>query len=228
MVELLLLADVDWIKGLVPIVALVIWVINHLIGASKVAQANRKAPRLPPKPIPRPQNPRGGANTEIEQFLKQADNRRRQKGRREAPSPAQPRQQQSKRPPRRLVEEPVDVEVIERRPVESISAHVEKHMAERMGRSQIGQRSSHLTDDIAQADRQREEHLDKAFSHQVGRLTDTSGAANVGKATDTAPEARQTASAVATTDLTALLRNMDTLRQTFILNEILQSPESRW
>jgi hypothetical protein len=148
--------------------------------------------------------------------------RQKDQQRRTSIPPAKPaKQAATKKPPRRLSESPVDAEVIDR-PGESVAAHVAKHLQNEA----FDQRAAHMTDDLAKADREREEHHRKVFSHNLGRLAKPAVAA-----AETSDEGSNTQAAAASSTATALaglLTTPQNIRQAIILNEILQRPADRW
>jgi hypothetical protein len=230
----------DWLKFVIPLVFFIIYAINHLISAAKAnasqARNNQQRRKLegaerPPRP-PQQQAAEGGSgqapggqapggqaqlNAEIEQFLKRATERRGERPRREAALKTPP-----KAPPKPPRERVVDVEPIPRRDFGNVASSVEKHLGDRGFRD----RAEHLADDIVRADQQMEQHLQKAFGHKVGTLSDAA-TQSVTPATDAEPVSNAEKSATSV-GLAALLSNSQHLRQMVVLNEILQRPEHRW
>jgi hypothetical protein len=225
----------ELLSFIVPIVFLIIYVLNHLLAP----KGNRPQPRQPQRrpaeraerPLNRPpleQAPQGEQaklNAEIEQFLKRASQRRDDRsscGERVARAKAPP-----KPPPKPLgrprSDQVVDAPPSERRPLGSVAESVEKHLSNRG----FSERAEHLADDIADADRQMEEHLQKAFTRQVGTLAATTPLAGAGPVTDAPPAAAEKTLPAAAT-LAGALATPQGMREAVILSEILQRPEHRW
>jgi hypothetical protein len=226
----LLLAKNDWVSFIVPIVFFIIWALNRLIASSKPAvpparNPQRRSPTAerplrPTSAAPQSNEPKSGQaqlNAEIEQFLKRANDKKRQdRSKREMPPAARP----PKAPPSTLTETPIDVEPIQAH--NSVSESVEKHMAR-----SFSQRTEHLADDIVRADQQMEEHLQQAFSHQVGTLGKSPAGAAKGPLTDEAAIVSRGETSGANA-IAAMLRDPTSLKRAFILQEILQRPKNRW
>ncbi|MBI3838681.1 MAG: hypothetical protein HY288_12205 [Planctomycetia bacterium] len=228
----MLVAAGDWLTIVFPIVFFIIYALNHLISAAKPATPPaRKPQRRPPegeRPLRPPQQPppspqtssQSQLNAEIEQFLKRANDRRNDRSRREvAPAARSP-----KAPPKPPADRPIDVQPLERHEFSSVAASVEKHLSSRT----FTQRTEHLADDIVRADEEMEQHLQKAFSHRVGTLSDVQKPTDIqtpatDKETSVVVAAGSAANAIA-----GLLTDPKNLRQAVILNEILKRPENRW
>jgi hypothetical protein len=224
----LLAAGGDWTSFIIPFVFIVIYVVNYLISSSKpnTPPGRNNPQRRPPGKGERPLRPPQTAgtppanpsplNAEIEQFLKRANDRRGDRSRRVPTAKGPP-----KPPPR---EQPVDVHPIEHRELSSVSASVEKHLANRG----FTQRAEHLADDIVRADQQMEQHLQKSFDRQVGTLGDSAPKSSGTPATDAEPVADRAEPSAAAAALARSLADPKNLRQAVILSEILQRPEHRW
>jgi hypothetical protein len=223
-----LLAAGEWTSFIIPLVFIVIYVLNYLISSSKpnTPPGRNNPQRRPPAKGERPLRPpqAGGVppanpsplNAEIEQFLKRANDRRGDRSRRVPTAKTPP-----KPPPR---EQPVDVHPIEQRELSSVSASVEKHMANRG----FTQRAEHLADDIVRADQEMEQHLQKSFDRHVGTLGDSAPKTSATPATDAEPVTDRAEPSAVSATLTGWLADPKNLKQAVILSEILQRPESRW
>jgi hypothetical protein len=225
------LIAVDLWGWLVPAVFIVIYLINHLLSAGKGAgqqpagqQRRRPAGERPLRPQGAPE--KGGQtqiNTEIEQFLKRANQRRMEKGQREA-VPARPKPKEPPKPlSQPLSEQAVDVIPLEHRDFDSVSASVQQHL----GGHQFDERAGHLADDISQADENMERHLQQAFGHRLGSLSNSDPLASSTPVTDVQPMATDGRTATAKA-LAGLLANQDNIRQAIMLKEILERPVDRW
>ena len=215
----LLLADADWLRLAPAIIFFLVWLVNHVLSASKPKPPAQRPVQRPQMAPPRPQPAAPPSNqsrlaSEIEDFLRRANERRLEKAR-EPQGAAPPRQ--ASRGRTRLPEAPVDVEVVDSGPPgESVAAHVARRLANR----QFEERGSHLADDILKDDVERKQHQQQVFGHHVGMLKDTSTSAE-----NTAPTV---ADALAIPTIAALLRDGPSVKQAVILNEILLRPEHRW
>jgi len=217
----LLLARGDWLSVVVPIVFFVIYAINQLLAARKPATPARKPQPRPPQPPPAtPQtSSQSKLNDEIDQFLKRANVRRGDR-----PKQAAPIARPAKAPPKSLVERRLDAKPVTPREKSSVAASVEKHLSNRT----FSQRADHLAEDIVRGDQQMEQHLQKAFSHRVGTLSDVqqpTGSQAPATDTETAVVVAPNSAANA---IAGLLADPTTFRQMIILHEILQRPENRW
>lgn len=221
-------ADIwSWI---VPLVIVVIYLLNHLLAGNKAqgqkpAQQRRRPPQgerpLAQQPGQRPQQQAGQdpLQSEIEQFLQRANERRKEKARRSTPP-----QQRAKPapPPRQLVpvEEPVDVEPLER-DFDSVATSVEKHFS---SSRQFESRAEHLADDVSQADEQMQRHLHQAFDHRLGTL----GSSQPSDVHATEPSPNVDAPASTAKAVAGLLANRQNIKQAVLLKEILERPVDRW
>jgi hypothetical protein len=219
----------DWMKFVVPFVFLIIYVLNQLLGGSKSKpnQPRGGKPARKPQMAERMERPARSPvaetspqqtklNAEIEEFLKRADARRGESQRGKQPKPLQPQAAAPPKPPRESKRDR------RQRKFGEVADSVEKHL----GNRGFEKRAEHLADDVTRSEEQMEEHLQKAFGHRVGTLSEPSADPMV-PVTDvkTAPEPilQGTANEFAT-----LLANPRTLKQLIVLNEILARPETRW
>jgi hypothetical protein len=233
---LLLAALTDLIGVVVAIVFIIIYSLNHLLQGKGNQPPGRNPQRRPGEPAERPlrpaqpqQKPKDAVsqlNSEIEQFLKRAGQRRSEKPARDraaGPPPSRPpKPPQPAREP--LREQAVDVEPVEHRGFDDVATSVEKHMANRS----FAQRAEHLADDIERADEDMEAHLQQAFSHKVGTLAGESPQASAAAVTDTASKVTDEGSTAMATALAAMLATPQGMRQAILLGEILVRPEHRW
>jgi hypothetical protein len=230
---LLIAARGDWLSYVFPLVFFIIYALSRLMTATKgkappVRNPQRRVPEgeralRPPQPggpAKEPTSSQTQLNAEIEQFLKRANEKRHDRSRREPAPGARP----PKSPPKPPVERPIDVQPIERRERSSVAASVEKHLSNRT----FTQRAEHLADDISRVDQEMEQHLQKAFSHRVGTLSDVQKvSADAGPVNDkeTAVVFGDTSAANA---IAGMLSDPKNLRNAVILNEILRRPDERW
>ncbi len=101
----------------------------------------------------------------------------------------------------------------------SVSEHVQKHLDTRS----FEQRASHMTK-VDQADEQLQQHLNRAFDHEVGTLAAEAKAKQAAEAAATAA----TASKITAGGVAALLKDRNSVRNAIIMQEILRRPEERW
>ena len=234
----LLAADVwGWI---VPVVVIAIYVISHLWNLIQGQQPQQQRPnqqrpnqqRRPlgqqgERPLPgQPQQPpvaeQAHLNTEIEQFLKRANERREQKSRRATERSDAPTGPIQRRPQPTVA---VDVEQpVERTDFNSVSSSVERHL----GARSFEKRDELLAEDIDQADEEMELHLQQTFGHRVGTFdTAPSRDAEDPQRINLRPSLTDDHPAAALA-LAGLLVNQASLRQAVLLKEILERPVDRW
>lgn len=223
-----LLADIEWMRWIGLIVFIVIYILNHFLGGDKKkAKAPRAKPAEPIQPDrtakPSPPNRQTVPNTarqsqsqEIEAFLQRAKQRRREKA-----TPQKPVAKAPPAPVRRLVEAPLEAEVVKPRPLGASIAN------QQLDTRDVTEHAEHLTDDLTEADQNRELHRRKMFSHRVGRLEDTSGEVGA-KAGEDAPQTNAAATAAAAVPVSAAFFSPKDIRQAVIVSEVLQRPEHRW
>ncbi len=235
MMNSILFALAEWLSFLVPIVFFVIWVLNQIAAGAKAAgkpptkpnAPRRQAPAERPMrapgqgggPPPVAEQPAGKAaqlNQEIEQFLKRANQRRGEKPRREPAMKSPP-----KSPPKPPAPAPT-VSPPERRDFDTVAESVAKHIASRS----FTQRTEHLADDITRADQQMEQHLQQAFNRRVGTLGDAV-AATAAPVTDVQTAAQED-QPTAAGGLASMLSKPESVKQAFILAEILKPPQQNW
>src|SRR5262249_24090539 len=93
--------DLEWVKFLIPIVAMVIYVLNKLLsGAGKTAK--KPMPQPQQRPRNRPPQGRQDVNDEVRDFLQRASERRGEN--RPLPSQSEP-----SRPKRRLQQQSLEI-----------------------------------------------------------------------------------------------------------------------
>lgn len=231
-----LLADVwGWI---VPVVIIIIYALNHLLSGGKAQQAQKQrqqqakrraaqgerafqqpAQQQPPQQArPRPQQSgQESLHDEIEQFLRRANERRKEKTQRSAlperTAPLEPV------PPART-EQPVDVQPVEHS-FDSVATSVAQHFASSRN---FEQRAEHMADQIEQADDDMERHLKQAFDHRLGTLRATQADSAAPADTSTAPAPPQSMAL----GMAGVLANPQNLKQAILLKEILERPVDRW
>jgi hypothetical protein len=239
----LLWADIgaeDFIKILVAVLFVLLPLAGKIINMlNKPAEPAKRAapppipvaakPRVPPKAA----NPE--LNSEVEEFLRRAAERRTAEQRREITTGAQrPEQTPSRRPPppkreeppkprrRKMAREPLQAEVLDEvKRGTDVAEHVAQHFKPRpvLERAPSAQA-------VDQADEAMQEHLHAVFDHQIGSLRRREGGQLQQTESEPAPQRYQ--SAVAATDLISLLRDPQSVRHAIVLNEILSRPEHRW
>jgi len=214
--------DESLIKLVFFIVVGIVYVINYFLGGKKNTPQKRQ--REERRKANEPTSDRQTAQTAAQRREAEEFQRSRQKEqRRGAIPPAKPAKQAvAKKPVRRLSESPVDAEIVDQ-PGETVAAHVAKHLENQA----FDQRAAHMTDDLAKADREREEHRRKVFDHSVGRIPQAAAKAEP-RMTDKAAVVQHAAQSPNAELLVAMLSNPTNLRQAIVLNEILHRPDERW
>lgn len=249
-----LLADWgDFVGVVVVIISILSWVISQFSGEAVKKQQRKAGENRPPKPQPDAE-PEITLQTEIDDFVRQARERRERQtddaNRRTKPNrppqrgkPAR-RQTAGKRPPVRTgpsvdaplppVSEP-EIELVEEAPRESIAEHV----AQALGGSTFGR--AEQRDQFQQtADAEFQGHMDRVFSKDLGTLKtssagifETAAAASVAAGMAAADPNRPSTAAPQTAkkaahDIALFLANRNNIRDAVILSEILDRPEHRW
>ena len=137
----------------------------------------------------------------LDEFLKQAA-RRRNRG---APPPV-------KNPQADVVAAELVIDDVSG---DDVAAHVAQHLDS----SGFEKRAAGLGDVVEQADEKVEAHLQEVFDHSLGQLS--------ADETKTPTDAKASAPS-AQSDLLALLKSPQSLRNAVILGEIFNRPEHRW
>jgi hypothetical protein len=197
----------ELIKLAVIFLIFIVPAIARLLAKGRQLQGPAAGKPRPDRPVPT------DVSKQIEEFL------RRRTTPQEPPKPPPP----ARRPP----PPPVQAEVVGERPV---GGQVGQHVAQYLDEEQFQRRESQLGKEVAQADRQIDQHLQQVFSHPVSKLEAVPGE-TAGPPTAAGPsgaEETSEASADVAAGLFNLLSTPDSLRQAILLNEILQRPEERW
>ncbi|MCH8043816.1 MAG: hypothetical protein IID44_08855 [Planctomycetes bacterium] len=154
-------------------------------------------------------------NEEIERFLREATGGQR-------------------KPPPAPAPEPIVAEIVPpRRLSDSGSRHLETSVD--ADEQRFGQHTSHLGEEVGQADDEMEDHIHAAFDHRLGGLSDTSVGVDVPDADvhdadvhDQTPGSSEDKTPSLAAELAAAFRDPQSIRQSIILSEILPRPEHRW
>jgi hypothetical protein len=237
------LAAVDWGEVIVPIVVFVVWVINQLAGGKKPGnvQPPRRPPVVPPgggKPVQPNAPARGGLMDEVEQFLRQAkqamEDAQKPKPRPQKPQPvatsqrpAPPKQKQQKgggkQNPRKNESQPQRKSLAEQSRLQpstgerSLGGGVAAHVQQHLDTSRFDERAGKLSHLKQTVEQDIGGHVHGALDHQLGRYA--------AQAETTADDGSSTA---AMSELIAMLREPQSLRNAIILQEILTPPTARW
>lgn len=210
----LLLADAEWVKLAVFGVAILIYIINHLVGAVKKAQQQRPPPR-PPMAAEVVPPARQQLNDELNEFLRRAGEKRAGGG----PPPAAPRPPASRPSPRRpkRAEAPLEAQVVEER-------LERRHIKSSINTASFDQRAQSLTN-LAKKEEQLEQQIEQKFSHKLGTLAGESELVAAKVAAEASPA---TPAVAAAAHLLELLASPQGVRDAVVLGEILSRPEHRW
>ncbi len=215
----LLALDFPTIKLIFALVVGLVWLLNYLLGGRQqgkvppvVNRPNVRRPGLnPPADAAAPRTrTQESLSSEIEQFLQEAAQRKRDKGRRPGTKPGPVRVAKP--------EVPLDVELLEPPTGEAISDSVKRHLDTGV----FAERAMNLTEDMKRADVEREEHIKQTFDRRLGNLTDTSQGQAESSADSKTNEQGNLAAAV----VGNLLTKPENLRQAIVLNEILTRPRA--
>ncbi len=227
-----------------------------------ITQLAKKAPVQPPPRRPQPiqEQPPQPANdpiqAEINEFLRQAQQRKDRRAELDQPMPSQPlaeplrrprpkrrtagntaKRESSRQPPPPPVI-PVVVEVVETdRPRESLA----EHLAHRTETSVFDQKTRPLSQMQQASDNEFQQHMQKVFDHQLGKLKPATmgmfeaagAAAAASQASSVSTTSSQTSTAPMTirkgaSDIALFLAGKKNIRDAIILSEILTRPEDRW
>jgi hypothetical protein len=133
------------------------------------------------------------------------------------PTPPKPAQRPSSQWPgaARGSAEVLDAEVVDAAPARRHAAAA-KQVERRLDTSDVTAGAMRLGAEVGLADEKVEAHLREKFDHQLSRIDDPDD--EVGAA----------AGAAFATRIAEMFRNPQSIQQAFILNEILNPPESRW
>ncbi|MEE3368887.1 MAG: hypothetical protein VX346_06050 [Planctomycetota bacterium] len=138
----------------------------------------------------------------IEDFLRQAAERRA-----------------SKPPPVIAVPVQPEPEVVVAELAESVESLEDTHLAHHIDTSSLAEHADHLGEEVSRADENVEQHVHEVFDHQVGVLD---GAADSPGTTTAAKR-----SAVRR-ELKRAISNRDAMRGAVVFSEIIRRPEWRW
>ena len=219
----LIAADIgDLIAFLVFIVIGLLSVAGQIMNKAREGRQNAGPPQKPrPRPQPQPRQQQGPLVNEIDQFVRQAAQRRAEGGRRPAAQrqggrpQANPRRPAAAQPP----VEAVPAELLQ--PVADESGSVAEHIRTRVASKNVGTLSSRrMESEVDQADENLEERVHEVFDHKLGRLSGTPG--------ETAKESGAAIPHTAAAGMAAMLTDPASIRQAIVLTEILQRPEHRW
>ncbi|REK12753.1 MAG: hypothetical protein DWQ37_11020 [Planctomycetota bacterium] len=236
---------------LIPaIIVVVIYALNHMLagamgpGDKQRQQQQRRRPQqgergFPQQPGQQPakaqQQPgQDPLQSEIEEFLRRANERRKEKARRAAPQQQQRPQpaQRSEPAPRSdrplqpaASEEPLDVQPLEHS-FDSVATSVQKHFSSQKREEYV----DHLAEEISQADEEMERHLHEAFDHTLGSLRSRSQEPDPHADADADSHALKVDKSSPSTAkaMAGLLANPQSIKQAVLLKEILERPVDRW
>ncbi len=225
-----LIADIGDIIGvLVFIVIGLLSVVGQIMNKAKENRQKAAPPRPRPRPPqpqlrqqqPQPRQQQGPLVNEIDQFVRQAAQRRGEGGRQPVAQGQGGRPQPIQRRP--LVQQPpveaVPVELLE--PVADDAASVAEHVRTHVSSRHVGTVGSRtLQSQVDQADENMEEHVHEVFDHKLGRLSGMPG--------ETADQSGTSIPPTAAAGMAAMLADASSIRQAIVLSEILQRPEHNW
>ena len=197
-------------------IVIIILVIGGTV-VGKLMAGMKQFGQPPPRPgVPRPPQ-QGNVQTEIDEFLRRVQSR--QGGPRPAPARRMPAAEQSAQPVQAVAidqdaDEPVGVEVVK---------HVEKYLD--MG--DFSRRSDQMGGEVIQSNAQLDQSVEKAFSHEVGRLVKKPSETAVAPQALMTDEAAPLAQVVMPPlSLSTLFGDPDAIRQAIMVNEIFRRPEA--
>jgi hypothetical protein len=216
-----LAAIVDWLFIIIPIVFMVIWMLNQAFGKANPPPPRPRPgiPRPNPAAQPRPVQPAGNVNDEIENFLRRAAQARAAQAAQPAAPPgaaqAAPRQLVTSAAPalpsrRPRSPELVSAEVVDDEEGPSIKGSVAEHVQRHLDTRQFAERAAQMTK-VDDADELMQGHLQQTFQHQVGSLAESPKQERASSKPRVGPAA----------ELAAVFRDPSRIQQAVILQEIL-------
>jgi hypothetical protein len=216
---MLLWADGDWVKLIVPLVMFSVYALNRLFGgespAAKQAKARQQARANPPPPPADKQR----VEDEVSEFLRRAAQQRSTAGHTRTPPPKEPPRPPA--PQRKSLASQAQQDDLAAAEV-ARAAGKPRTLAPTLSgpfdQSPLNERTLRGKE-VVQAETAMQSHLSQVFDHSVGTLS--------GKQTDTAAVPSESPTAPAE-QLAGMLRNPQNIRDAIIMSEILRRPEERW
>ncbi|MEN6457480.1 MAG: hypothetical protein ABFC63_00995 [Thermoguttaceae bacterium] len=211
-------ADAELVKFIL------ILVIGGIAGIARLMASVRQG--KPPVNGPRPDAPtrpvRGDVADEIDEFLRRAAQRRGTAPGR--PTAAKPPRVQPSAP---LTAQPVRADVAAKE--SPVGGKVTEHVRKYLDAEGFTQRADHLGEEVSRADQEADQHLHQVFDHDVSNLAATPGEtalapAAVEPTVETPPEVLGSLA----DGVLDVFSNPSSVRQAFVLGEVLRRPEDRW
>lgn len=202
-------AGIDWLEGLLPVLFVLFWIVSQVWNVVRRLNGRPVAP--PPLPERRPAPPAAGRppdiSREIEEFLRQARERRPSE-----PRPAASPQQAPARPPVKPPQPP------------AVAKRVAPPPLPRGEPRRVESGRDHKVGTLEGGETQLARHVHDVFSHELRHLTPglPDGAAR--DAASAAPRPRMSQAE----ELAHLLRSPATIRQVILLREVIDRPTHRW
>jgi hypothetical protein len=208
------------IKILIWVAVIVLWGLAQLISRLKKAPQPRPRVGLPQQPL---------AN-DIDEFLRRAAERSKRKGVEPAARPTLqelPAAPRAAAAPKVSGDRPVVAETGNEAP---IGRQVTEHVAKYLDEEDFARRSAQLGAEVAEIDRQVDQHLHQTFDHTLSKLAAVPGEAAAPSLVESAEsdDAAASVGLAGPASLVLALADPDSIRQAIILNEILHRPEERW
>ncbi|MFV2069743.1 MAG: hypothetical protein ACC645_22485 [Pirellulales bacterium] len=223
--SLLLAVDLGTvIQAMVVIVPVVFWVLSQVLGD---AQAKKPPVRKPRQPKPVAKNRPPDLTQEIESFLRRAAERRQGKPPAdvEVLVPPTPVERRRVRPTRPVRAEVVAAELVQSRPVETLTSRheVAEHVRQHLDTDAVTDHATRLGEEVGLADDKLDARLRKKFDHQLGNLRQQDSMMNPYARRDEVATTTSRSALTAAT-LAEILGNPHTAQQAVILSEILRRP----
>ena len=127
--------------------------------------------------------------------------------------------------------EPVRAEAVAEAAAQPVGGQVSEHVKKYLDEDAFARREDALGKEVAQADKQIDQHMQQVFDHRVSKLESVPGEVAAPPVAYAPPDLVGSAADIPDTFATGLLElvgNPDSLRQAIILSEILHRPEERW
>lgn len=220
-----LLAAGNDVGTLIEVIVVILVLVGSAIARAVAAmrqpgQPPAGGPAQPAKPIS------ADVADEIDEFLRRAAQRRGASAPRPAsaspsgPSPTPTIAAPSAKP---IQAEPV----VTAKPVGGqVGEHVQKYLDEQ----EFTRRAGRLGEEVAQTDREVDQHLHQIFDHSLSQLAFVPGeAANATTGSEPAETAETSPEALVLADnLLTIFGDPGSIRQAMVLNEVIHRPEERW
>ena len=139
------------------------------------------------------------------------------------PAPPQPIETMPA-PAKRVIEAmPIESDIV---PGRDFGRGVSEHVTEHITKDSISTRDAHLGDFVEATDERLEQRLEQVFDHDVGQLAHEEVISTaIAEGTDAKLWEEQAPASTTADDILALLKSPESIRNVFIISEILRRPD---